>query len=456
MLVVLASCAGAVDGTRPSESNAGVDLVATAPETGVGSVNFGAPFTLSVTVRNQGERSSTATTVRYYRSDDTAITTSDIEVGTGEVPELAGSVSVRRSMVLTAPATAGTYYYGACVDATPNEANNKNNCSTSVEVTAHDGLAAPQGEPDLVVATVSVNDNSPVAGGEFTLSATVRNVSGETSGATSLRYYQSADATISTSDTRAGEGQVPVLDGLRSASTSVELPAPTTPGTYHYGACVDPSPGETDRTNNCSSSIQVRVQATVTTPQGDPNLVVTSVSVSDGDPNAGASITVSATVSNVGDGASRPSTVRYIRSVDATIAISDTEVGSDAVALIAPTGSSSESIELPAPTTPGTYYYGACADAVVGETDSTDNCSASVRVTVPEPPRPDLVVAGAVGERWQSGDGCGVHAIGDRHERRGWSCGLDDVALLPLDRRDDHDLGHAGRHRCGRGDCRIG
>ena len=42
----------------------------------------------------------------------------------------------------------------------------------------------------------------------------------------------------------------------------------------------------------------------------------------------------------------------------------------------------SESINLNAPSTPGAYYYGACVDAVAGESDTTKNCSASVGVTV--------------------------------------------------------------------------
>ena len=37
-----------------------------------------------------------------------------------------------------------------------------------------------------------------------------------------------------------------------------------------------------------------------------------------------------------------------------------------------------------APSTPGTYYYGACVDAVTGESDTTNNCSGSVSVTVVE------------------------------------------------------------------------
>ena len=245
---------------------------------------------------------------------------------------------------------------------------------------------------DLVIADVSVSDGGPAVSAAFTLSVTVGNVGGVTAAATTLRYYQSPDAVITTSDTPAGEDEVPALDRLGRASKSVDLPAPSTPGTYHYGACVEASQGETDTTNNCSSSILVNVRATAEVPQGAPDLVVTSVSVSDGDPIAGTRVTVSATVSNVDEGTAQPSTVRFFRSADPTITTSDTQVGADAITAIAASGSSSESVELTAPATPGTYYYGACVDAVTDESNTANNCSSSVTVTVTAP-YPDLEVA---------------------------------------------------------------
>ena len=54
--------------------------------------------------------------------------------------------------------------------------------------------------------------------------------------------------------------------------------------------------------------------------------------------------------------------------------------------------SGDESISLTAPDTPGTYYYGACVDAVSDESDTANNCSAAVPVTVGAAPAPDLVV----------------------------------------------------------------
>ena len=94
---------------------------------------------------------------------------------------------------------------------------------------------------------------------------------------------------------------------------------------------------------------------------------------------------MSATVNNQGNGTADSTTLRYYRSTDSTITSGDTEAGTDSVSGLNPSGSSDESISLTAPSTPGTYYYGACVDSVTGESDTTNNCSVSVAVTVPTP-----------------------------------------------------------------------
>ena len=66
----------------------------------------------------------------------------------------------------------------------------------------------------------------------------------------------------------------------------------------------------------------------------------------------GDSFTLAVTVSNVGDGASAGTTLRYYRSTDATITTSDTAEGTDSVAGLAASGSSSHSVALTAPSTP--------------------------------------------------------------------------------------------------------
>ena len=357
------------------------DLVVDTPSVDDSGPAAGAFFTLSATVRNDGEGASAATTLRYYRSTDATIATSDTEVGTDTVAVLTAAGSSNQSVDLTAPATAGTYYYGACVDAVTDESDTANNCSASVQVT----VPEPK-YPDLMVGTPSVSDNGPAAGTSFTLSATVRNDGEGSSAAATLRYYRSTDATITTSDTEVGTDAVTGLAAAGSSDQSVDLTAPSSPGTYYYGACVDTVTDESDTTNNCSTSVEVTV------PEPDkPDLVVAAPTVSDSGPAAGATFTLSTTVRNDGDEAAAATTLRYYRSTDVTIATSDTQVGTDAVAELAAAGSSSQSVDLTAPDTSGTYYYGACVDTVTDESDTTNNCSTSVEVTVPQP-KPDLVV----------------------------------------------------------------
>ena len=120
-------------------------------------------------------------------------------------------------------------------------------------------------------------------------------------------------------------------------------------------------------------------------PPTSPNLRV-GARVDDSSPETGGSFTLSATVTNSGDGASASTTLRYYRSNDATISSSDTHVGTDAVGALAAAGTSDQSVDLTAPSSEGAYYYGACVDAVTGESDTSNNCSASVRVDVSAPP----------------------------------------------------------------------
>ena len=126
------------------------------------------------------------------------------------------------------------------------------------------------------------------------------------SDSTTLRYYRSTDPTITTGDTELDTDYVSLLDAAESGDESVRLDAPSIPGTYHYGACVDAVTDESDTNNNCSVSVRVAVGAAPT-----PDLVVDTPTVSESAPTAGARFTLSATVRNRGNGRSDSTTLRY-------------------------------------------------------------------------------------------------------------------------------------------------
>ena len=139
---------------------------------------------------------------------------------------------------------------------------------SSVEDLITTGLSTPRNlvlylpKPDLIVESPSVSNSSPNAGQSFTLSATVRNQGTVASASTALRYYRSTDETISTDDTQVGTDAVSSLSASSTSDQSISLTAPSTSGTYYYGACVESVSGESNANNNCSDEVEVRVSGT--------------------------------------------------------------------------------------------------------------------------------------------------------------------------------------------------
>ena len=119
------------------------------------------------------------------------------------------------------------------------------------------------------------------------------------------------------------------------------------------------------------------------TPISAPDLVVSFAYIFTSLFHYSPSFTLGVTVENKGSGSSGSTTLRYYRSAASTITSGDAEVGTGAVGGLAASGRSIETIDLIAPSAPGTYYYGACVDAVSDESDATNNCSGSVAFTVP-------------------------------------------------------------------------
>jgi len=247
--------------------------------------------------------------------------------------------------------------------------------STSTSSTTFNTEIEGTVSPDLVVINPSVNDSSLTPGQLFTIYTTVRNQGDGTSASTTLRWYRSTNATISTSDTQIGTDPVSLLAANGTSPENITVNAPTTDGTYYVGACIDMVPGESNTGNQCSSGVQITV-ATATAP----DLVVINPSVNDSSLTPGQSFTINATVRNQGDGPSGVSTLRWYRSTDNIISTSDTLLGANPVSSLAANGTSFENITVNAPTTDGTYFVGACVDEVGGESDTGNQCSTGVAI----------------------------------------------------------------------------
>ena len=239
--------------------------------------------------------------------------------------------------------------------------------------------ARASGAPELVVQRAWASRTDPVAGSTFRLSALARNRgTGRSSGAT-LRFHRSVDATITTADPEIGSVPLGVLDASATRSRSVDVVAPSTPGTSYYGACIDGA-GSTVA-NGCSPAVAVGVTAA---EPGAPDLVVEDAAASDAEVEPGEAFTLSVVVRNRGDARSPATELRHYRSRNATVSSGDAQVGTDTVEALAPGANTARSIELTVPSEPGAWWYGACVDRVPGESDTGNNCSGGARVQVPQ------------------------------------------------------------------------
>ena len=351
------------------------DLVLEDPAVSDDSPVAGASFSFSATVRNAGDGDAAATTLRVYRSDDETITPSDEQVGAAAVPELAASESKVVSVELRAPSKSGAHYYGACVHAAAEESDTTNNCSAAVTVSVQGPQAPVSGppRPDLVVYRVWVRPSSPGIGGLFVLGADVRNRGGATSRRTTLRFYRSTDATITRSDTQLATKAMWFNRGKWEAYLREWVKAPSSKGKYHYGACVDEVPGESDTANNCSAALTVDVSHYI------PDIWVISWTQI-GPLAIGTSLSLPKTVYNLGS-PSAATTLRLILLPDRKSAPSaGTQVGEVAVPALEAGASSTRSVKFRTPATPGWYHYAWCADPVPGESDTTNNCSPATSI----------------------------------------------------------------------------
>ncbi len=358
-------------------------------------VAAGDTFTLRATVTNNGTGSTSANLSNEfgisYRSSfsSTPLSATAISIQPPSNLTLAANggsgsyILTMRAPFQSSTFQSGTYYYTVSVPSVPGESNRYT--SNSVSIITSSG--------DLVVDTPTVDKSTLAPGESFTLTATVRNQGFGNSGAATLRYYRSTDATISNDSTSASVdtevGTADTISALSGYNTvnqiypntstqTVELTAPSEPGTYYYGACVSTTLYELNTTNNCSTAVTITVSA-------PPDLVAELFELRGTSTLApGERFTLDATVTNEGTGQSAATTLRFYESIDRRFRSED-EVGRVSVSALASNISSNESVRLVAPSEPGTYYYRAHVDEVANEAVTSNNWSGYIVIFVDAP-----------------------------------------------------------------------
>ena len=454
-----------------------VDLVVASASVTDTSPNAGQSFDLRATVVNTGTGASASTTLRFFRSANRTITARDSQVGSVAMSALSAEGTASKATTLTAPSTAGTYYYGACVDPVAGESDTSNNCSRAVTVTvmgsqmgadlsdfglapenrwqgsivfANDRFYLPD-EDDRKVYAYSASGQPEAAAG-FDLSADNGDAKGITF-ANNRFFVSDEDDDKVYAYSASGQPEVAAgfdligdnggAEGITFANNRFFVSDGDDRKVYAYSASGQPEAAagfdliadnghpagitfannrffvvdwRDDKVYAYSASGQPEAAASfdliadngdpagitfannrffvvdwrddkvygyppaVSLGTTEPDLVVGSPTVSDSSPDTGETFVLRVTVRNQGGGRSAAATLRYYRSSNARISTSDEQVGSVSVGPLAAKGSSAKSISLTAPSTAGTYYYGACVDLISSESDTSNNCSRGVRV----------------------------------------------------------------------------
>ena len=326
------------------------------------------------TIRNSGNATAPATTLRLYVSSNSTISTTDDEIGNNAFSGLAAGQSrtVTGTVRLSSQAS-GTFYFGLCVDAVSGESDTQNNCSAGVRVTV-----GGSGAPDLEFTNVTPTSVTGTPAGSVQADFTVSNTGNATAAATTMRIFLSSNSTISTTDTEGGNAAFPSLAAGQSRTITGTVPNLTS-GTFYFGICIDAVAGESDTGNNCSQGVRVTVGGS-----GGPDLVV-SVSRSSVTVSPGGDFSYDVTVRNEGNAVAAATRARAFVSTDATISTNDTQIGSaTSVPSLGPSqeASGTQTITVSAGAPAGIIYVGDCVDAVSGESNTNNNCSSAITVTI--------------------------------------------------------------------------
>jgi subtilase family serine protease len=353
----------------------------------------GKPITLAAVLMNLGLDAAPASSVRWYLSTDTNITTADVPLGTAPVPAMGPYGFATASLSARVPATVGegTYYIGAIIDPdnVVGETNNNNNGGLSyLPVTVRYMV-------DLVMTSVT-GPNAGVTGQPITLGGVLKNKGLEAvTGEVTVGFYVSGDDNITVRDRLIGVAQVNGLAAGASVpvSTNVVLRTDLPKRDFYVGAIADPG-NMVPELRNGNNELAALNLLSVT---HGPDLVVASVAAP-AEVARGSAFTVNATVSNQGTGeigaASDQSVIDKGSRIEVGIYLSSNEsitagdllVGTATFSNLGAGASVplSANVTLPAGLPPGSYYIGAIADRsrVLREVSNLNNALAGNRLTV--------------------------------------------------------------------------
>ena len=218
---------------------------------------------------------------------------------------------------------------------------------------------------NLEVLNMNTSPQPAPQGATITAYCTVKNIGAGTAGASTLKYYLSANSAFDANDIFLGSDQISSLsaNATNSENISFNVSATANPGGYYILFVADAE----DEITECGASFpeeNVFFQF-FSIEEACVDLVVTNTSINKTTYDTGETMTISCSVTNEGDANADPSTLAYIISNNTTISSDDIAVGTDGVGTLGANAASSESINFTIPTSldAGVYYVIYIADA---------------------------------------------------------------------------------------------
>ncbi|QIX61065.1 T9SS type A sorting domain-containing protein [Hymenobacter sp. BT18] len=343
----------------------------------------GAALTSSVTIKNTGTASATASTVGYYLSKDAVYDAADVSMGqtTGGTLAASGSATRTGSFSIPAATTAGSYYVLFVADAQgtimeSNETDNVLSVALTVKAT----------QADLTLASATLGSSTVVTGNTVTTSVSIKNQGSASAASSTIGYYLSANTTWDGNDvllkTVTGASLAAAASDTRT--NSLTIPATTAAGSYYVLFVADPqsSVTEGDETNNvASASLAVTAPAVADLSLASATLQAATVV-------KGSTVSSSVQISNSGNAAASASTVGYYLSKNTTLDATDVSLGQTTGGALGANASATRTatLTIPAATVAGGYYVLFVADAQSAVTESNEtNNVATVALAVTDP-----------------------------------------------------------------------
>ncbi|MDH5729441.1 MAG: S8 family serine peptidase [Gammaproteobacteria bacterium] len=322
-----------------------------------------------------------------YLSNDATIDSNDrLLASWPSFQTLANGGNESRDLLVTLPANLanGTYYIGAIADY-DNTVSEQNETNNSVSNPHSIVVSGGFNEFDLVASTVSTVNSSVLPGDTIVVDSSVLNTGmSDIAAGHSMALYLSTDRQIDGSDLYLNSW-LSSLDLAKNQSESnsinVNIPSGIAVGTYYLGAIADANNtiAESNESNNAIASVQ---PIAIT---GNVDLSVSNINSPAASISAGASITVSAEVSNSGgDAVATSLQVGIFLSLDETVSDKDVLIGTwSPLADLAggTTTSFNANLVLPETLAAGEYYVGVLADYANLISESNENNNSVITLT---------------------------------------------------------------------------